>query len=370
MKRWVRIDKGLRKDEISGKYEAQKRVKGKLYSKTFSSVRSAKQWLNGLIKPESKKLMSMNELYGWYKDCTFQELTSSTKGIKEQRMRLILNLCGSRDISEVDHLYIDELVQKLKDHYDNNPRRTSFKKELDEIKAMFNWYREYEPGFTNPVTRRHYRQGVIRKSTPKNKALTAEQLSLFFKNFDNEVLRDFAMVQYLCGARWGEIAGLQVDCVDRQNNELLIKYIVIEDQSKKFLELKPSTKNGECRKVPLTSQILKDILNRRLSEKISRSNYIFHINGDYLNYRKVQYHYNKALKKAGLTEFSSTHIMRYSSATNTMRMFGTCDHVKAITGHKSTKLAQQYSQLTSSPLSKEVVRRIDIELNQSLFNES
>lgn len=369
MKKWVRIDKGLRKDEISGKYEAQKRIKGKLYSKTFSRVRDARRWLGGLVEPETQKIMSVCELYEWYKSCVFQDLTISTRGIKEQRMKTVLKLCGALDISEITHHYLDDFVQKLKNLYQDNPRRLSFKKELDEIRAMFNWYREHEPGFINPVTKRHYRQGLIKKSPKKNKALALDQLSLFFSSFDSEIFRDFAITQYLCGARYGEIAGLQFSSIDNVNNELLIKHIVIENQSKKFEELKDSTKNGDCRKVPLSSKTLKDILRRRLGEKHSQSNYIFQIDGNYLNYRKVQYHYNKALRKAGLTGFSSTHIMRYSSATNVMRMFGTCDHVKAITGHKSTKLAQHYSQV-ASPLSIEVVRAIDLELSSTLEAKS
>lgn len=46
-------------------------------------------------------------------------------------------------------------------------------------------------------------------------------------------------------------------------------------------------------------------------------------------------------------------MIRFSMATETMRTLCTVDHIKAATGHKSTKLTEHYSQI-ASPLQKEV----------------
>ena len=92
-----------------------------------------------------------------------------------------------------------------------------------------------------------------------------------------------------------------------------MKYGAIEDQSKRFAGLSDLTKNGDFRKVSLLSDLLKNACIKRLKEKSSHSEFLFHINGKYLSYRKAQYQYNKAIKKAGLNHhFSSTHMMRYS----------------------------------------------------------
>lgn len=362
-RRWIRIDKGLRQNLITKQYEACKSINKKKKYKMFSRVSDAKRWLRGEHKDneELEEGILFCELYEKYKRMSFSRLTISTIGIKEQKMKFILRYLQGIDIAKIDHLYLDELIAGWVDQVfiTKNIKRSSFKKELDEIRALYNWYREnYNPKFANPVMKRHYDLGTIRKSTKKLKAMNQEQIVKFLSCIESEIYRDFALTQYLCASRWSEIAGLQRECVDLHNNELLIKYGAIEDQSKRFAGLSDLTKNGDFRKVSLLSGILKNICIKRLKEESSHSEFLFHINGKYLSYRKVQYQYNKALKKAGLNHlFSSTHMMRYSMATEAMRTFGTVDHVKAATGHKSTKLAEHYSQV-ASPLQKEVVSTI------------
>ena len=96
----------------------------------------------------------------------------------------------------------------------------------------------------------------------------------------------------------------------------MIKEVVVEDQSKKFLELKPYPKNGHPRVVATTSEIFEGAILRRLDHLKIGCNYLFHEDGSPMGYRKVQYRYNKALKRCGLyPRFSSPHILSYSTAT-------------------------------------------------------
>ena len=75
---------------------------------------------------------------------------------------------------------------------------------------------------------------------------------------------------------------------------------------------------------------------------------VFNLNGKPLNYRMIQYHYEKALKEAGLySKYSGTHIMRYSMATITREVTGSLDHTQAITGHKDNRMVQKYAALSN-----------------------
>lgn len=52
-------------------------------------------------------------------------------------------------------------------------------------------------------------------------------------------------------------------------------------------------------------------------------NFVFQVNGEPVSYRAIQYHYNKALKKAGLDQdFSATQILRKVAANFVRDEFG------------------------------------------------
>jgi hypothetical protein len=82
---------------------------------------------------------------------------------------------------------------------------------------------------------------------------------------DSPLFQDFAIIQFFCASRFGEIAGIQLKNIDLTNNSLLIKEVVIEDQSKKFLELKLYPKNGFARAVAISSDVFKGAILRRLN---------------------------------------------------------------------------------------------------------
>ena len=102
-------------------------------------------------------------------------------------------------------------------------------------------------------------------------------------------------------------------------------------------------KNGEISYASMNSK-LEEIIHRRMS--LASNGFLFHKNGKPLCYREIQYHYNKALKKAGLADkYASTHIMRHSMGTITRRVTGSLDMAQAVTRHKDIRVAQQYANL-------------------------
>lgn len=257
--------------------------------------------------------------------------------------------------------FLEHLIRKKKKEYIERPvcRRLNFNKTLDEVKAVLNWYREnYDYKFHNPVLKRHYNLGIIKKARRKDKVLRQEQVINFFKSFDKPLYQDFALVQFFCAGRFGEIAGIQLKNIDLANEALLIKEAVVEDQRKKFLELKPFPKNGSSRAVSISSDVFKAAIMRRLENVKDGCSYLFHREGSPLSYRSVQFQYNKALKRAGLyPDYSSTHFLRYTMATESRRLMGSLDAAQAVTGHHSTKMAEHYAKIPTL-LQSETVQKV------------
>jgi integrase len=347
---------GIRKVLSNGNYEVSKKINGKFFSRTFKSIKEAIYWRNTfnpfdsqneVIDKHSK--MKFSELWQLYEECYFPEIEKSSQGIKRQKIAIFKDELDDLSINDITPEYLDYLIKKKKQLALANPlnKRCSFKKTLDEVKAVLNWHKiNYDYKFHNPVLRRHYTQGLIKKTPRKEKVLHQEQLIYFFKAIDNPLYQDFALIQFFCAARFGEIAGIQLKNIDLQNKSLLIKEVVVEDQSKRFLELKPYPKNGHPRAVAVTDKMFEAAILRRLDNLYEDCNYLFHIEGKPLNYRRVQFNYNKALKLAGLhPSFSSTHILRYSMASESRRIMGTLDAAQAITGHHSIKMIEHYAKL-------------------------
>lgn len=366
---------GIRKDLNSGMYEASKKIKGKTFSKTFRTIKEATYWRNTFnpfekthVKDKENKFLSFQDLWSKYEDFHFPKLELSSQGIKKQKIETFMNELKDMNIYDITPDFLEYLIAKKKKQARANPRslRFNFDKTLDEVKAVLNWYQKnYDYKFHNPVLERHYVQGIIKKTVKKEKVLSQEQLINFLRAFEDPLYQDFALVQFFCASRFGEIAGIQLKNIDLQNKSLLIKEVVVEDQSKKFLELKPYPKNGHPRVVAITSEIFEGAILRRLDHLKQGCNYLFHIDGNPLGYRKVQYRYNKALKRCGLyPHFSSTHILRYSMATESRRVMGSLDAAQAITGHHSIKMIEHYAKLPTT-LQSDTVEKVGEELKKS-----
>ena len=102
-------------------------------------------------------------------------------------------------------------------------------------------------------------------------------------------------------------------------------------------------KNGEAR-VGHINDTLKDIFEKRMDKEMPLL--FCDEQGLPLAYRKIQYHYNKALKKAGLN-VSGTHFVRHTAASIARQVGSSLDSVMSITGHKSSSMAEHYGKLAT-----------------------
>jgi len=167
---------------------------------------------------------------------------------------------------------------------------------------------------------------------------------LFF-DFLRPLYRDLAKLQFFTAGRIGEIAGIQWKNIDLKNRRMLIKETCIWDMSSKmFIELKAFPKNREPRAVFITDEIL-EILKHRQAFRLAGNDYVFHVEGEPLNYCTIQVNYKAAQRKSGIP-YTGTQILRHGMAKLARQVGGGLDAVLAMTGHHDLKLADHYSKST------------------------
>ena len=131
-----------------------------------------------------------------------------------------------------------------------NTRRHNFDGDLKFLKSLFNWYREnYDPMFVNPVIRRHFVLGIMKK-VPKRKKekMTLEQVRLFLDSFESQFWKGFAELHFFIAGRVQEVGGIQWGSIDRKQNLIRIEDVSIWDyNNKKFAQLKEIPKKQRAK---------------------------------------------------------------------------------------------------------------------------
>ncbi len=355
---------GIYVNNKSGRYTAEKRIKGKLHSATFVSVYEAKQWRKNFdgtslkLSIDESQCSTLKEVWEMMQKVHFPTLATSTKDIWRRRYKLL---------ETIEHLPMDQITPSKitewtqywvtifsHDDYQNSGRgkagRCNLNNELNMFVSIFNWYKQSEQfekeaiSLTNPVKTKHKKLGFIKPLPDKRKQINLKDAFLFFE-FLKPLYRDLAMMQFYTAGRIGEVAGMQWSNIDLNHKRLMIKHTCVWDASTKtFVELKGFPKNREARPVYITDEIM-EVLNRRLAFKIPGNDYVFHVEGSPLNYGTIQINYRAGQRKSGVP-YTGTHILRHGMAKLARQVGGGLDAVLAMTGHKDLKLADHYSKST------------------------
>ncbi len=406
-----RGNKGIRKDTQTGKFVVEKCIRGERYSATLTTLAEAGDWkknfhpgLNwqplaslqqkkeGLEKRFSDLGLEIKRPIGVQKNgndfgytfgdvwelykakhlihlesASFETYVHKARHCYDRLMKIPMVEITTDEISR--HIAAKKKVA-LKDPLG---KRYNFNNELKCLKTFFNWYRENIDGqFVNPILKRHKLEGTIKKLTKKNKKMRRHELLAFFHALgeDGRHWCDFAEVQFYFSGRVSEVAGLQWDSVDFIDRVIHIENVAVWGINRRFQYLKDSPKNGEKRIVPMTDR-LHAVLKRRFkdqrpskfrderTEKFVSCNFVFHKEGEPLQYRYIQYRYNRAFAKAGLGgKFASTHILRHSMANLVRERMG-IEHAQAVGGWKSRDLVEHVYTERPAHLTEDALRNIE-----------
>ncbi len=343
----------------------EKRIKGKLFSKTFVSLFEAKQWQKQFdgqeLSPgadEASDYTTLKEVWERMQQKHFPTLATSTKAVWRRRYELLKDL-EHFPMNKITPAKITDWVINKVTHFNSEDYQTSgrgkagrcnLNNELNMFVSIFNWYKQSEDfeqeavSLTCPVKLKHRKMGFIKPLPDKLKQINLEHAFLFF-DFLKPLYQDLAKMQFFTAGRIGEVAGLQWSNIDMKNRRMLIKHTCVWDMSTKmFIELKPFPKNREARAVFITDEIL-EILKRREAFRLSGNQYVFHVEGAPLNYCTIQINYRGAQRQSGVP-YTGTHILRHGMAKLARKVGGGLDAVLAMTGHKDLKLADHYSKCT------------------------
>ncbi len=134
-----------------------------------------------------------------------------------------------------------------------------------------------------------------------------------------------------------------------------------------FIELKGFPKNREPRPVYIIDEIM-EVLNRRLAFRLPNNDFVFHVDGEPLNYCTIQINYRAAQRKSGVP-YTGTHILRHGMAKLARKVGGGLDAVLAMTGHKDLKLADHYSKSNEDD-QKEFSEKIMKHIREQKFKDN
>lgn len=365
----VKGNKGIKKfvfwDEESQKYleptkgsrfRAVKSIKGIRTTKCFETLREAINWKN-TYHPQLVTVKSVSEpkdsspflkdVYANYIETIGATVEKSTLANKLEKANLLKLFFGHR-MNAITPDLIDEAIRKRKAKMViTSPRRCNFDRELDEFRAIINWYIEnHNYKYSKPLLRRHYNLGIIKKPKHRDKKMSPKEVSLFLKSIKEhcgQFYYDLAITQFYTAGRIQEIAGLQKQCVDLTNKVIQIKYVAVWNKQKNFDYLKEFPKNDEVRYCKMSEATFESL--SRIYQAIPEGcRFVFNQDGQPLKYREIQYNYEKALRACGLApKFSGTHFLRHTMAYITRNVTGSIDYTQAVTGHKDIRYVQHYA---------------------------
>lgn len=378
-RKYIKVPKqpGIRKNTVTGKYLAIKKINGRQFSENFESIREAQYWRNTFngVEPLKQKAKTTSTLgYVWerMKVLHFPSLELSTKRIWQQRWEPLSDLADVH-MEDITSTTINKWIDRKKRFFTSQDYmargrgcagRCNLYNELNLFTTIFNWYKaedEFEEEsrklFT-PIRPRHRTMAFIREPTikPEQKKITVEAAFKFFSALP-ELYADLAMTQFYVAGRIGETAGIQISNIYLEEDYLMIKDAISWCNDNKMFEyLKPFPKNKEPRRVHLHPW-LKEIIQRRLKARKQGCNFLFNVEGKPLNYCTIQSNYRNAQLRTGIP-YRGTHCLRHGMATLARRVGGMgLDSVMAMTGHKDLKLADHYSKIDGE-VQKETSLRI------------
>jgi integrase len=357
---------GIYKQQNSGKYLAMKKIDGKQFQNTFDTIFEAKQWrkyFDGISynkalndSDSESNYSTLKEVWEVMQKHHFPTLATSTKSIWHRRYEL-LKVMEHLPMDKITPSKITSWVNKKvayfkSTEYQESGRgragRCNLNNELNMFVTIFNWYKQSEQFekeallLTCPIKTKHRKLGFIKPVPDKKKQIDLQSALLFF-DYLPPLYRELAQMQFYCAGRIGEICGIQWSNIDMLNRRMLIKHSsIFHPVNKTFLELKPFPKNKEPRPVFITDEIM-NILKRREAFRIEGNDFVFHVEGNPLNYGTIQVNYREAQRKSKVP-YSGTHILRHGMAKLARQIGGGLDAVIAMTGHKDLKLADHYSK--------------------------
>ena len=345
----------------------------------FDSLENARHWqagqlndiqLPGLNIETVKVLQTVEEVAqggvtfadvvsGWKKK-RFTNLADTTQIAYEKIIRLHLQCFFSLSIHEVTPEKVDAWLDQLKDPQSEAmkcSRRLCFRHELEVLSAILRYYEEYhsDRNFYFPIKKRHWRDvKTDRKRSVKAKDFSEVEFLQFREKLSKcrygSVLAALATVQYFEALRISEAAAIfyediRLDLKNPKNSRLLIQRSVFYPRKKGLKSsIKGGFKNskkleGGIKELPIFPQAYEVLVSL---VKTGASGLIFSISGEPIEYRTIQYYYDKAFREANLP-YTATHVLRHGWTREVFNRNLDFEAAKQLLGDTSDEAARVYA---------------------------
>lgn len=261
------------------------------------------------------------EVVEMWKAAKWKLFAPSTR-LQYEKLLKYLDFFGGREVRTVTpslidqwlcHMTSSEVVKK------QHSTRESYHHELTTLSGVLRYYAEYhdDTAFQFPIKRRHWDAAVVKRVRNKKKEpMTPTQFESWVaelrKQPDGLQKEALARMQRSGALRISEAAALHWSDIHWEKHFATVQRSVVWPRRKGHQSyIQDGFKNGDQKEVPITPDA-----HRCLSELKCKttSQLVFHQEGKPLDYRFIQYAYNRGFKKAKLP-FSATHIMRRTGSS-------------------------------------------------------
>ena len=236
-----------------------------------------------------------------------------------------------------------------------NPVRKTFLKELELLKTILNWYKNFiDADFNVPITKKH-RSLCYYKIIPSKRPdyyAKPEELRNWIRwlkeKRKNPVYWRLALFMVLTGARVGEACGLCWDCIDFKRRQAIVTQKMVWDHNTKKPYLEETTKTDSSVRLLLLPEELMTVLiqmKRENNQYINKQDLLFvGSKGQALKYNAIQSAFNTGFRTLNLP-WRSTHILRHSYATGALIATQNISAVQACLGHSSSRMTEKYAKV-------------------------
>lgn len=357
------------KSYVAKRYELDLTGGRRRVAQYFDTLEEALNWQAGkeeIIPIPCQGTLFAEVLEDWRKR-KLPQRAQATQIAYEKMLKLHFNGLLKVPMKEFNSKVVDRWIEDLKNPSGKamqSKRRVAFDHELSLLSGILRFYREYhQDSFLNPIFHRH-REDVQtgREQVRVERDIRYPDFQKFLTALNKEknghLFAALATVQYFQALRISEAAAIHWEDVSLhpeipEASRLQVRRSVIWPRIKgtvSYVKLgfKNSKSNNGFKEQPLFPE---SYFAFKQMENETRKGLVFPLEGNHLEYRQIEYAYNKAFEKAGLP-FRGTHIMRHGGTRLVYNATKDLEVAKQILGNRDLQTVQVYAQRDATALTQ------------------
>ncbi|RIZ65252.1 MAG: tyrosine recombinase XerC [Methylococcales bacterium] len=272
-------------------------------------------------------------LVNFLEQLTVEKRSSSHTVANYQRdIRRLQNFCSSKAIEQWSAVTQNDIRSHIASRHRQGIGSSSLQRELSAIRSFYGYLLKQRCAEINPA--QYVKAPKQIKKLPKT--MDVDQVKGLLEAGSSSILevRDLAMFElfYSSGLRLSELAALNVEDVDLQDQSLVVR----------------SGKGGKSRLLPVGTKAIGAInlwLQQRIKSATTESALFITSTGKRLGQRSIELRLELWCKKKGIAEHIHPHMLRHSFASHLLEASQDLRAVQELLGHSNISTTQIYTHL-------------------------